>query len=82
MIQFSIRLLLKCTFSQGCFKCCVSIIVTMETNPKKCFFCDLVIDKNKIVTVGEKGLKRIISASKERNDNRWVLLKDLNRNHG
>ncbi len=53
-----------------------SLIVTMETDPKKCSFCDLVIAKNKNVTVGEKGLKNIISASKEKNDNTWVLSED------
>ena len=48
----------------------------MESLGKKCFFCDLVIAKSEIVTVGEKGLKTIISTSKERNDNKWVLLED------
>ncbi len=55
-------------------ECRLSRIVTMETDPKKCFFC--VIAKNNIVTAGEKGLKSIISASKEKNDNKWVLLED------
>ncbi len=54
----------------------MGIIVTMETDPKKCFFYDLVIAKNKIVTVRENGLKNIVSTSKERNDNKWVLLED------
>ncbi len=48
----------------------------MESDAKKCSFCDLVISKNTIVTVGEKRLKRIIFASKERNYNKWVLLED------
>ncbi len=58
------------------YKCRVGIIVTMKTDSKKCFFCDLVIAKNKIATVDENGLKSIISASKKRNDNKRVLRED------
>ncbi len=58
------------------YECCVGIIVTMETDPKKCFFCDLVIAKNKIETVVEKALKSITSGSKERNCSKWELLED------
>ncbi len=48
----------KVPFSQGCFgdkklfsiTCHIGIIVTMETNPKKCFFCDIVIGQERTKT--------------------------------
>jgi len=44
---------------------------------KNCFLCEAIVEERDVVNVGQKGIRGIEAASRERNDGKFQLLQDV-----